>query len=863
MNKHFLYKTAYVLIVLAFFFGCSPKKNKWPNKAYHNITTRYNIYFNGRESLKEGIAKIRASHKEDYNSILPLYIYGDESAAQAVYPEMDRAIKKASKGIQRHSMFIKKKEYNKWVDDSYMLIAKANFYKKDFAPAKETLEYLAKAYKKQPEIKYNALLWLTKCHIEQKNFEKADKILTLIDSEFADVPEELKENYYGVYTELYLKQKNYALAISELQDLILRTKKRKIKVRRTYLLAQLYQALGNYVQASKQYAEVLALNPSYEMAFYAKINQALAFDVNSGSSQDIRDQLYKLLKDPKNAEFQDQIYYALAELEFKEGKKQSGIDFLKKSAAASVSNNTQKGKTYLRLAELFFEDEDYLLAQAYYDSTTSSLNSDYPDFDKILALRNNLTRLVRNIQIVEKQDSLQALAKLTEKDRLKIIDKIIKEIQKEEALQAQLEAQKKAAAPSFGNNLAGQNIGSGGGWYFVNPTVMSFGYKEFQKIWGQRELEDNWRRKAKGLSISSDLDFIGYDELEEQDTSASANNTKSRDYYQKQIPLTPEKLSGSHNKIIEALYDLGLVYKERLQDNYKAIETFEELINRYDTCRYAAAAHYHIYRLYLDEGNDFKAKGYKQKIIANYPETEYAKILTNPNYYKEKEKKLNESKEFYATTYEAYQNEFYPLTIQYCDESDIKYPNSVVAPKFHFLKALAIGKLSGRDSLIQGLKKVIQQHSGDEVAIEAQKMLSVLQTAPKVAQPEKKAVSYTFKEDTKHDFVLIIPLKGTDLNAIKSTISDFNKQFFDLAKLRVSSVILGKENQMVTVKKFTNKDKAMDYYNTFIKNETVLKDINAKSYPSFAISYENMAAFYVEKDIAAYQQFFGKNYTIE
>lgn len=909
-----LLPTIYCLL----FSSCSQQKNRWQNRAYHSTTTRYNIYFNGNESFREGIFTIESANKDDYTKILPVFIYGDENTAKSAYPQMDNAIKKASKSVQRHSMYIKEVEYNEWIDDCYMLVGKAEFYKREFHKALQTFEYVAKDFKHK-EIKHDAMLWLVRTYIELNDFNNANKFLDLVTADVSATekgiaellndktetktgikdddksdkksgskkgssskkpsasdqkkrilkehhvfPQRLKADYHGVYADFYIRQENHQLAIPELRNCISHTKKKKKRVRLLYVLAQLYQKEGNYEMATRNYSQVLKLRPSYEMEFYAQINRAMAFDVGAGNSAEIKKQLMKMMKDEKNKEFFDQIYYALADIELKEGNEEKGIEYLKISTQKSISNNNQKGRSFLRLADICFAKKKYQPAQAYYDSSVSFLNKDRSDYLSILSKRNNLTKLVKNILIIEKEDSLQFLAGLTEKERNKIVDGIIQKLIEEEE-QIKFEEQQNALLPQIKTQQ--QSATTGGEWYFYNPATLGFGFSEFKKIWGDRILEDNWRRKNKNIAS---VDSEGEDliELEEKDTTKV--NLKDRNYYLKNIPLDKEKMVKSQNKIIEAYYDLGLVYREQFEDNEQAKKTFEKLIQKYDTSRYILPSYYQLYKIYLEEKNDEKAEFYKNKILKEFPKSEYAKIIINPDYFKDIYSEKFKVETFYKTTYQLYLEQQYPSVISNCISSDSIFPKNYLAPKFHFLKALAIGKTSPVTSIGSpdfsgfeiALKDVIAKHPKDEVAAEAQKIIDMINKKEPVEQKIDSVASlYKFKPDAKHSCVLIFP-QSEGVNKIKIAISDFNNKFFSLAKLNVSDVLLDNKNQMISIKYFDEISSAMNYYKAFKSDNELLKEFNSKGYILFVISYENFAVFFNQKKVDDYLAFFTKNYPV-
>ena len=128
----------FFILILFLISSCSTKKNTYFHRKYHNITAKYNGYFNGNQSLKYGISKIENNYKDDYSKVLSIYKTSQLLESKSHHPYMDKAIKKGSIVIQKHSMRIQNIERCKWIDDSYFLVAKSHFYKGDFFEAKQT-----------------------------------------------------------------------------------------------------------------------------------------------------------------------------------------------------------------------------------------------------------------------------------------------------------------------------------------------------------------------------------------------------------------------------------------------------------------------------------------------------------------------------------------------------------------------------------------------------------------------------------------------------------------------------------------------------------------------------------------------------
>jgi len=589
-----------LLLILIVTYSCSTKKNTFTRRVYHNLTGHYNMFWNGRESYREGVAQLNKDLKDNYNKILPVYNYGTEQQAQTLNPYMDKAIEKASLNIQQHSMYFNRREYVRWIDDSYMLIGLAYFYKQDYNKARRTFEFVANEYKYN-DIKFNALLWVAKSYNQLGQYKRARSVLDNLQNEIdkvAKAPDEVKQELPLVRAQMFILQDKYGQAKDPLIDALYLRQPRLTEARVRFILAQIYQKEEEYYRASEYYREVIKKNPPYEMAFNAAINLAQSYDSRYGeSSKDIVKNLHKMLKEDKNIEYQDQIYFALADIAFKDSLDSLAISYLRYSVAKSVSNDYQKAKSALKLGDIYFGVPEYQLAQAYYDTAVQVLPDDYPNRDYIEERTANLTELVQNLIVIEEQDSLQHLASLSEDERNAIIDKKIEQVKKEEERQKEQEELRALQALNQNTSTATSSISGGSGqgkWYFYNVNAKSFGQPEFRMRWGNRKLEDNWRRKNK-QSV----------EIAEQNQEAAAADTtagkkkvlldnKSREFYLKDIPLTDSALAVSDSSLENALYNVGLVYRNELKDTTEAIRSFEEQVKRYPDAPNSLMGYYNL-----------------------------------------------------------------------------------------------------------------------------------------------------------------------------------------------------------------------------------------------------------------------------
>ena len=601
------------------------------------------MFWNGRESFREGVAQLETSVEDNYNKILPFFNYGTEANAQSLNPYMDKAIEKASINIQRHTMFFNHREYVRWIDDSYMLIGKSYFYKQEYNKARRTFEFVMNEYKENL-IRYEATMWLANSFIRLEKYKRAQSILDNLQNDIVKetrAPKKVKQYLPLLKADLYLQQEKFAQAKPHLEDALYLRLKKNLDTRARFILGQINQMEGELYLASEYYLKVIKKNPEYVMVFNSAINLAKCYDARYGESSEIEKKLEKMLKEDKNQEFLDQIYYALADIAFKNENDTLAINYLRLSVATSMTNNYQRASSSLKLGDIYFKRQSYELSQAYYDTAMQVLPDDYPNYKEIEARTISLSDLVAQLVVIKTEDSLQYLASLTEDERNAIVDKIIEEIRlEEERLKEQEEMMAMNQQMNRGTS-GGPNMGSptgSGNWYFYNPTALSFGFTEFNKKWGRRKLEDLWRLSDKAAIFEEDDEtLIAGDSLSADSTVIVSTDPFERATYIQNIPLTEEQLTASNALIEEALFNLGLIYKNKLEDTPKSIESFDELLVRFPDNEHLLETYYHLYRMHSEQQNIQEAEVYKNLIIETVPERDYAKLLLDTKYYKELE----------------------------------------------------------------------------------------------------------------------------------------------------------------------------------------------------------------------------------
>lgn len=860
-NKIILSLAIFATVLIA--GSCSTKKNTATTRTFHNVTSYYNVYFNGYESYKAGKKRVNDEYRDNFSQILPIYKYSKPEATAIAAGDMDFALQKAGKAITKHSItvkpklknrrnglsekdkeFMKKNEYCKWIDDSYLLMGKANFYKQDYDRSIRSFRRIINLYKNE-NTRFEATLWLVKTYIEQKKYKDAHKYLTELENDVRH-PKKLDKDINLTFADMHIRQGEYKKAIVRLEKGIELTRRKKERARYIFILAQLNYELGNMQESSDLYKKVIKMNPNYDMVFNAKINRATAF--TGGDSKDIKKQLRRMLRDDKNTDYKDQIYYALANIEYAENNEPKAIEYYKLSAQTSVSNDNQKALSFLALADIYFAKPKYLIAGDYYDSTMQYLSQDYTHYDKVNKKASNLSELVMHLREVQNQDSLQMVASWDETKRNKFINDLIQQVIEEERLAKLREEEMYNQTFDDNNNFNNNNNNGsqGGKWYMYNPALVSRGQNEFKKKWGTRKLEDNWRRSNKSANNMDNPDD------EEVVDSTRITDNKTPEFYLQDLPLTDSAMQASNLKILESLLGAAEVYEEKLRDFPAAIKTYEDMNARFPDNVYELESFYRLYKLCELTQNQPRADYYKNQIINQYPNSKYAKILQDPNYILQLKAIEQQAINMYQATLKKYNDALYNEVIADANTGTKQYPDSETYPHFLFLKGKAYGSLGKMDSLYTIMKTVSEEYASYEVAELAAEIVALVESG--------KFNTDIYEADTlaNHFYVLMVNKKQniTELNfKLKNHAADFSNQRTFLTEIKT----LNPTFKLIVVKSFTGKQEGLQFFNSIVTN-FVLQDLPPDQYEHFIITEKNLNTFLEDKIFEKYMKFYAEIY---
>lgn len=777
MNLRTIHKIGFFLLVIFLFNACAKYNAGFLKQGYHDLTSHYNAYFNAKENYKNTIKSIETSRKDNFDELLPLYAYGTAEDTKAKASAFDITIDKSTRAIQLHQI-------SNWSDDNFLLLGKAFYMQGEYGKAVESLRYITanhtkgvdgrskKKIKKQKRskkrkkrakkqlkkqvakqkagkdirpkknllvhepAKSEALIWLVKTFTAQEKYTEAEAVLDYISTDKTFIQNLDKEKELA-YAQLMLKQNQYSVAIEHLENATNLYKSKRKKARMYYVLAQLHQKTKQNTKAIDYFKKATKHNADYEMIFNAQLNLLKLSNKSENSKEDKL--LAKMLRDSKNENYFDQLYYERALIAYQQKDIKKAKEFLNQSIEVSKDNIKQKAKSLELLADIFYAENQFVPAQENYSACLDLIDEKYPNYKTTYKRANILSVLVENLNTINKNDSLLEIAKMP-KAQLEnaIYAQAVEIVEQEEEAQAN----QNALIDKFAANDRKRNDRK---WYFYSENAKSIGYAKFKELWGNRKLEDNWRRSNK--NSLENTDFV-------QKTPEEIREDKINTLYEQllaEVPQTEAQKESYQKALIAAHYSSANIYKHELNDEAKAAKHFRFLSDKLAPNDYEAESLYNLY-LIQKEVNKGKATQHKNKILTHHSESIYAKMLKDPNYAKTMKNSNKAVEQYYQETYVSYTKEEYGNVIQRIKTAKTRFPNNKYEAKFALLEAITLGKQKKYQPYVDGLEKVKIQYAGTEEGDKATELLAFLKgETPKVdAQSitiDKNAPQNTIKEN--------------------------------------------------------------------------------------------------------------------
>ena len=729
----------FILFVVA--YSCSTKKDTIVSRNFHALTTKYNILFNGKEAFREGVEGINNEYKDDWFKQLPIEPIEFEEDKIAIptfrnngpgagfggnnkndekkeLTTFEKAEEKAIKAIQKHGMNIDGIERNRQIDDAYLLLGKSRYYSQRFVPAVEAFNYVIANYP-HANLIAETKIWRAKTNIRMDNEDTAIESMKLLlvvrDTLEANLPDEIKEQGHTALAMAYIKSDSLQKAKKHLQLATRTLENRDQGARNLFILGQMFAGENKKDSAIQVYRKLINFKKApYKYKIHANIELARN-SISDSSSVAVLETLQKLIKIRENRPYLDELYYQTAVLHENNDSINLAIENYNKSLRAKDAGDKQKTYTYEKLGNLSFKADAYQQASAFYDSVLQvSKDTLNLRIRRIKRKHKNLASLINFENIVTKNDSIVRIASMSKEEQKQFFDTYIEKLKKADEDAAQLRLNQLA----FGN--AGSSLGSTdkGNWYFYNNQSLSFGKTEFQKIWGVRKLEDNWRWSEKATIGGASKDAA---------QAKKINLKYDLDTYLSSIPIEKTAIDSLKTDRNQALYELGLIYKEQFKNPNLAKERLERVASLQPAKELILPINWHLYQIYSNSGDSQKSEKHKNVILTQYPDTKFAQIIQNPNTkFEEEEVAITELEKSYKEMYYLYKDNKFEEVITKIDEVLPTVQNSELLPKFELLKAFAIGKFKDKEAYKTALEFVAVSYGNAEEGKKAKAIVAQL-----------------------------------------------------------------------------------------------------------------------------------------
>ena len=899
-------------------FSCTTKKNTSATRFFHATTARFNTLYNGQVSYAEGVEAQENGHQDDYTRLLPMILSTNKGTANMGKNNYDNAILKCEKAIKLHSIkkrpttsgnkrktpkqkeFLARKEFNPYLKHAWLMMGKAQFNKGEFIEAASTFNYVIRLYSSQPDVSSVAKAWLARCYVALEWPYDAEDVLDKMRRDSMSV--EGRREMATSHAAYLIETGQYAEAIPEVLETIKHTRHKSQRARLNFLVGQLQHSQGLDKEAYKSFSKVIRSNPPYELAFNARILQT---EVMSGTQhKQMIKKLLRMAKSDKNKEYLDQIYYAIGNIYLNVGDTLHSIGAYEKGAEESTRNGIAKAVLLLKLSQIYWERENYIDAQRTYAACIGILDKEHELFKESETRSKALDEAAPPLGVIKLQDSLQALAKMPEADYLAAIDRVIEALKKKEKEEA-----KKAAA----NNTAGTGSATGttgpqpgktntpttapmsnnkGAWYFYNPQTVMSGKQEFQRRWGNRKNEDNWRRANKTVAAGSEFEDYNYDEntdslnaikeaeeeAEEQRVRDSlANDPHHREYYLAQIPFTEEQMAASNQLLEDALYDGGVKVMEKIQNYPYSLRLLLRLLKDFPETEKRAEAFYHLFLLYGRMDSVEQAQVFRDSLITAFPEDKNAIRIANPNYEMIARYGRHLEDSLYAATYEAYkENRYEEVDSNYRFHTE-SFEQGKHRARIMFVQAMSLLYTGHRTEFLELLKEIVKNYSKEEVSEMAGYIVKGLQDGRLLSDdkynssdiwkrrksgwvdgdPTQVADTLSTERYSTFNFVLAYPTNSLDEDQLLYEMARFNFTSYMVRNFEIE-VLEDNGLSMMCIKGFLSYDEVHAYAQQLHADShmrTVLDGIR-----TLLISDDNLSRLGTSFSFDEYKEFFDRQF---
>jgi len=828
------------------------------SKGYQNMNARYNGYFYADQYLTEVYTEIANSYQYNYDQVLKIYPDIDSGIINSNKNKLEDAFKKASQVIEWYGS-------SDWTDDNYLIIGKIRHLRAEFQFAIETLQYINQTSTDDPT-RHAALIVLMQTYMDAGDKEKALDVANFLETQ--ELTEENMANYKVQLAYFNQREGDFDSMAKNLKEVSEIVPERDTRSRINFILGQIEQANGNNSEAYQYYEASLSGTPPYDLTFFARLNMKNVSSASSPTEIEKTRKFYaNLLKDGKNKEFMGKIYYEMGEFEKRLTNYDLALGNYFKAVAVEEPSPRQKSLSYLRAGQLYFEVfEKFELASKYYDSAVAIMPTDIDDYMIHAKRKEVLNEFVTQLNVISKNDSLLSLAELNAVSLDAFLDNYLDDLEEKER-EKKKEERRNAVTTGAINGSGGVGFSANdnsGEWYFYNAAAVDLGALEFQRRWGNRPLEDNWRRSTKETAFNDDEAeeaIVAEDIPKEAKTNKESDERiAKKEALLASIPTTTEAKTKLHLENQAAYFKLGSVYRFGLERVPKAASTYKTLLQKYPTSEFRLETLYALYTIYLvdDPG---QANAYKLQIIEEFPESLIAKTLINPNYLAEKEARNKALQQVYATAYSAYENGQYVKADQILRDALESFEDVDFLPTVELLAVILKAKTESLFSYEEGLKAFTKKYPEGKLNIYANELLGALKP---IKETIVRSEDFEYSEDFKllHLEAVVFEQTVTNATQLKALIDSYNKETFSHLKLSIGQLVLDESKNLgiMFINSFADKKTAEAYHRALSK---ALKDFKIEvdsNFNNFAISRDNFQMLYQSKALEAYIQFHKRFY---
>ena len=892
-----------ILIIVAVavaIVSCSTQKNTAGSRFWHSFNARYNTYYNGQVAFTEGNLEKEKNNKDNYTELIPLYPVGNKASRDIGKSNYQRTVEKMEKAIQRHSIKEKGKEKNPFLWRAWLLMGKAEFQMGQFEEAAATFSYMARLYQGEPLMSGLARAWLAKCYTELGWRYDAEDVIRNMSRDSMDFRAVKDWDY--TYANYYIREADYQKAIPYLRKAIKHERRKVQRAREWFLLGQIENLMGHQQEAYNAFKRVVRLSPPYELEFNARIAQTEVMAKNNGKQ--MISKLKRMARDDNNAEYLDQVYYAIGNIYLAQGDTLEAINAYETGNKKATRSGIEKGVLLLTLGNIYWEREKFADAQRCYGEAIGLLDKERKDYQELSQRSKILDELVPYTEGIHLQDSLLALSVMPEAERNKAIDRVIDALKKKEKEErdAKLEAEADAQQAKNQANMPQRQSQrtptpqptaqkAGGAWYFYNPTAVSQGKTAFQREWGKRENVDNWRRSNQTVirmpgaedettdSIASnDLavgDSIATDSIAAPLDSAALDPHK-REYYLAQIPFSDEQKAASHEIIKDGLFHGGIILKDKMERLAISERYLRRLTNDYPDYEHNDEAWYHLWLLYARLGQLSKAAECLAHMQENHAESEWTLLLSDPLYAENARFGEQIEDSLYGATYDAFKADQHDVIRQNAALSATRFPQGANRDKFMFINGLSLLNEGDGDGCMEQLKEVVEKYPESEVSKLAGMIIKGVQDGRRlhggkfdigdvwslrdIELSGDSTITDTLSTERDDHYLFMLVYNPDSVNQ--------NQMLFELARYNFTNFLVrnfeiqidqDRELNRMMVSGFQSYDEALQYARMLYDNEplrnhlagTMRLIISEKNLPSLGtrLSYDDYQLFY-ERELA-------------